>query len=197
MSETPLERAQIGVGTLVVFLSMVLVASVAAGVLINTTGVLEAMSQGQEGTTDRLVIVASTGTAITDGSVGRVDLTVTPGPRAEGADLRNTTVTWVGPRGAYNVVHAEATGVAADGRFRATALSDPNDSLPVLDDAEDRAILTFDLGLTDDATGVGQFGERLRPGDVVTVTVTSASGVSTTTRLAVPRTLSGKAAVAL
>lgn len=198
MSETQRTRAQIGVGTLVVFLSMVLVAAIAAGVMLNTTGVIDAMSQGTgEETTDRVVVVASTGSATSEGSVGRVDLTVVPGPRAAGANLRNVTVTWVGPGGAYDVAHADATGVDADGRFRATALSDSNDSLPVLDDAEDRAILTFDLGLTDDAPGAREFGERLQPGDVVTVTVTSGSGASTTTRLAVPRTVADGGTVAL
>lgn len=197
MSETPPERGQVGVGTLVVFLSMVLVASVAAGVLINTTGIFQASSGAPDpGATDGLVVVGTVGSAVEDDSIGRVNLTVLPGSEAGSVDLRDVTVTWVGPGGAYNVAHREASGAAADGRFRVVAIDDPNDSLPVLDDGEDRANLAFDVG-TDDVAGVGEFGERLRAGDVVSATVTTGTGAGTTVRLAVPRSLAGKGAVAL
>jgi flagellin FlaB len=198
MTATGSRRARIGIGTLVVFLSMALVASIAAGVLIDATGVLGGGTPGTGSDSgpaapDGLLVIGTTGSHVQDGTIGVVNLTVTAGPDAAPIELREATVSWVGPDGAYEIGHPEAP----DGgpTYAVTPFGDG--SAAVIDGPDDRAILTFDLGETDDVAGIGEFGRGLRAGDAVKVTLVTGDGRTTTTRLAVPRSLEDRTVVPL
>jgi flagellin FlaB len=206
------DRGQVGIGTLIVFIAMVLVAAIAAGVLINTAGFLQSKSEaaGQQSgdqVTNRLEVASATGT-VNGGDVTDVEMTVKQAPGAQNVDLRNVTVSWVESGGTFKLVHdaVDAGATDADGRFATTAFKDSDGSLPVINDPDDRFTMVFDLGASSSTSGEVSwtqttseylFGDHLSEGSIVTVQMTTQSGATTNARLVVPQSLSGTSAVNL
>jgi flagellin FlaB len=213
-------RGQVGIGTLVVFVAMVLVAAIAAGVLINTGGLLQAKSEsaGQQSgnqVSNRLQVVGASGDHFYPNPqskheyLGSVNLTIKKGPGAGDVNVQNVTVQWVDDSGAYRLVDHDVAGANPDGYFKTVAVKDGDGSHPVLNDPDDRFLVVIDLGDEDgdpsadsgldynDVPGVPTFGDRLHEGDSATVTLTTKSGSSVSVRLTTPETLSGDGAVLL
>ncbi|THE62944.1 flagellin [Salinadaptatus halalkaliphilus] len=124
------DRGQVGIGTLIVFIAMVLVAAIAAGVLINTAGMLQTQAEatGEESTdlvSERIDVTSDVGIVseadVEDdpanpaetfdgadrGELSEIRLGVTGAPGADDIDLNETIIQVVGPEGQANLVLAD------------------------------------------------------------------------------------------
>jgi flagellin FlaB len=195
------DRGQVGIGTLIVFIAMVLVAAIAAGVLINTAGFLQSSAEatGQESsdtTTNRVQVVNTVGERLDSDGVGVVNLTVKAGPGADNVDLAETTVQWIGPSGSYYQLAVGGASGDPDGRFLVTTVQDTDDSSPVLNENDDRLRISLDLGNSDLGGSTDySFGQELDEGDTATVRIVTPGGSTTIEEIVVPDTISGTSAV--
>jgi flagellin FlaB len=199
-------RGQVGIGTLIVFIAMVLVAAIAAGVLINTAGFLQAQSEqtGQQSSSqvsDRLQVMNTVGEVIEDTNgniaIGAVNMTVKKSPGADDIDLNKTTVQYIDDDQIVDLVSWQRRN--SDGHeFLVTEIQDNDNSITnsrVLNSQEDRARITLNFSSSGSVDTSDIFS--LKEGDQATIEVTSPSGGTSTETLTVPDSLSGKDAVDL
>ncbi|APW97390.1 flagellin [Halobiforma lacisalsi AJ5] len=194
------DRGQVGIGTLIVFIAMVLVAAIAAGVLINTAGLLQSQAEatGEESTdlvSERIDATSAVGIVedADSGNLSEIRVGITAAPGADDIALEDTIVQAVGPNGQANLVYEDGSGSFdfdsddqvsnLDGTFVAENDNDeyvaPSDA--VLDEENDDFTLVFNPA--DEPFGDSEnFGE----GDQSTLDIVSPSSATTQVDLTAP-----------
>ncbi|AKH97840.1 archaellin/type IV pilin N-terminal domain-containing protein [Halanaeroarchaeum sulfurireducens] len=196
----PEERGQVGIGTLIVFIAMVLVAAIAAGVLINTAGFLQtqAESTGEQSASqvsNSAQVVYASGN-VSDESVDLVNVTVKKAPGSDNINLSKATINWNGDKSAIltglnesDLGDATLTNFTHSNAFIISTIDgDKLGTGPVLVESADR------LRITMNATAIES---GLSPGQTVDMTLVTQSGAETTYTLVVPESLTDKQTVSL
>ncbi len=193
------DRGQVGIGTLIVFIAMVLVAAIAAGVLINTAGLLQSQAEatGEESAeqvSDRVQVSTVTGVAgdgddedindvLEEGEVDRIKLSVFRSPGAGDIDLTDSIVEVFANGESGTLTFDEDSTDEDDFTFeddRQTEFTGTGDLI------EGFAVLNVqgaDDGTLSDSSDRAQIvfdlthaAEPLEEGDTVSITVTTAAG---------------------
>lgn len=195
------ERGQVGIGTLIVFIAMVMVAAIAAGVLINTAGMLQAqaMATGEE-STELVSERIDTGTAVgivanaDEGELGEIRIGVRAAPGADDISLEDTTIQALGPEGQENMVYADehddifdvgaSVSDLEEGTFVAQDLDgeyvEPDRA--VLNNQNGEYVLVFDTEKSPFGTNEDPFGES----EEASLDLISPSSATTSVELSAP-----------
>jgi len=157
------DRGQVGIGTLIVFIAMVLVAAIAAGVLINTAGMLQAQAQqtGEETTSEVSDVVQIQevigsdvdssdyfGTGNENGEINLLNVSIR---LASGSDPINMS------KASYTISSPEGNATVISGNNRTDpiqhtavqSLSGPDDKKSVLREQQDLLLVQIDLAEVD------------------------------------------------
>ena len=197
------ERGQVGIGTLIVFIAMVLVAAIAAAVLINTAGLLQQRAQATgkeatEQTSTGLNVVSASGKVYDDTSgdndaVYSVNITVKLRPGSLNIDLSETVVQYIDDTTSAELTYVGTMNTEGNSTcFGVFEIQDPDDSLPVINDREDVAIINLNVskirkGSDTSALVTDGIGE----GDSATIKIIPPTGATTVFTFVVPQSVDG------
>lgn len=182
------DRGQVGIGTLIIFIALVLVAAVAAGVLVNTAGLLQSRAEdtgadAQAQVSNQIQVVSASGVVDTSNdNVETVQLTVKKSSGSDQLDLSQASIQYVGDGSEVALTH----GSSANGTlFTTTNIKGATSNGEILDEAGDRVKITIDA----QAIEGGTTSDGIAEGEEVKLKIVDQSGATTVYGVNVPDTL--------
>jgi flagellin FlaB len=195
------DRGQVGIGTLIVFIAMVLVAAIAAGVLVNTAGFLQATAEdaGQESVdkvTNRVEVLNTHG-VVGDGTIRNINMTVRLAAGSSSVDMNETSIKYLSSQTVQTLTNQSNTdaddtpGVADSNEFGLDEVTDDDNSFGVLNSMNDRYEVSLNTTKIEGGDGA-EHTTGMNTGDSVTLEITSRTGGTTQVILTMPQQLAGK-----
>ena len=198
------DRGQVGIGTLIVFIAMVLVAAIAAGVLVNTAGFLQATAEdaGQESVdkvTNRVEVVNQHGSVGVDDTVSNISLTVRLAAGSSAVDMNSTSIKYLSDDQVTTLTNSSSSNAVPAGtadEFNLTAVegTDEDSSFGVLNSGEDRYVVTINASAIEGNGDATKYNDGLDTGDRVQLDITSQTGGTTQVIITMPQQLAGQEA---
>jgi flagellin-like protein len=173
-------RGQVGIGTLIIFIALVLVAAVAAGVLIDTSGQLESRASdtgadAQAEVSNQVEVVSATAQTTNTGSnddVEEITLVLKKSAGADPVDLNSATIQY--------------TSDEASKTIDVSGLDTTDEDGPVLSSTGDREAVTIEVGSS------GDVDDTLNGGESAELKIVDQSGASTVFGVNVPDVISSQ-----
>jgi len=185
------DRGQVGIGTLIIFIALVLVAAVAAGVLVNTAGDLQSKAaatgeEAQAGVSNQIDIVSATGVDAdtpggTDPDIETIELVVKKSAGSSDIDLKEATVQYNSGTALKTLTHSSSG--ASDSKFGTSDLKGGDATR--LSDTSQRVKITIDAEAIESSDGLDE-------GANVDLSITDQSGATTSYAVNVPSVLEDK-----
>ncbi|NJD53742.1 MAG: hypothetical protein FIB07_12850 [Candidatus Methanoperedens sp.] len=180
----------VGIGTLIIFIAMVLVAAVAAAVLIQTSGVLQqkAQSTGKEATSEvssNLKIISVDGANVS-GAIGLLNITVGLSAGGSDIDINKTTVKYLDKDGNIKLAHSGNSTPEAGIAFGYTEIRSIIGGSDNVLQAGDLGIIKLDLT-----------GNTLAVREKATIQLVPETGTMVIKDVVIPSTFSGKTQIEL
>jgi archaeal flagellin N-terminal-like domain len=182
-------RGQVGIGTLIIFIALVLVAAVAAGVLIDTSGQLESRASdtgadAQAEVSNQVEVVSATGIDADDNNeIDEIELVIKKSAGSDPIDLSSTTIQY----NSGSAVKSLEKGSLGSDKFSVTSVVDDSGEVgaDVLANSADRAKITIDANAVEGDTT----SDDLSAGSNVDLEIVDQSGASTVYGVNIPDVL--------